>query len=265
MKREDYIKAIQTFEPVFFDAGKLAVELQKGIVPKTKLGTGVHDIDVVTDADTAVQEMVLSAASKTILSECRLVAEEDTESVGKFNPNGEFLFAIDPIDGTHRYAEGGQIFSLIVSLQAPGLPIYTFAHYPAIRWTHWFIGNTHREEGQKPGISIKRTDKAITYSYGDPKSRVSDLEIQKMKTRGYDFVDKESLTSDCGATTTLLAGVVEGYYCEDPLAVDGLVGMHYGLAHNCEIHSTLQKEWPKPGFGGIRYSGYYFVIREGKN
>jgi len=262
MTQEKYIKAIRSLEPVFFEAGKLAVSLQKDILSKTKLGTGVHDIDVVTDADIAVQEAVLSVASKTLLSECRLVAEEKTALVDKFNPDGEFLFAIDPIDGTYRYAEGGQIYSLIVGIQSPGMPIYTFVHYPAIGWTHRFIGNEHVEEGQKPKLSINKSEKVIAYSYGDPRIKMPDAEIQAMEKRSYSFTDKKMLTSDCGATTILLAGAVDGYYCEDPLAVDGLVGMHYGLVHNCEIHNTVKKEWPETGFGGIRYPGYYLVIRK---
>lgn len=262
MTKEKHIKAIQALESVFFEAGKLAVKLQRGISDRKKLATGIHDIDVVTDADIAVQELILSAASKTELSQCRLIAEEKSESVDKFNPKGELLFAIDPIDGTYRYAEGAPIYSLIISLQSPGLPLYTFAHYPAIGWTYRFIGSEYREEGKKPVLSVKEAGKIIAYSYGNPKQNMPDVVIREIEARGYNFRDKKELTLDCGATTLLLAEAVDGYYCEDPLAVDGLVSMHYASVKNCEIHSTVKKEWPKSGFGGIRYPGYYFVIRK---
>ena len=261
MKKEDYIKAMQELEPVFFEAGRLAVKLQENIILKTKLGTGVSEIDIVTNADTAVQELVLSVASKTILSQCRLVAEEKTESVDKFNPNGEFLLAIDPIDGTYRYADGGKLYSFIISLQSKGLPFYTFVYYPAFGWTHRFVNDSHFEEGNKPEIIVKKIEKAITYSYGDPKIKVPNSEIQKMEDRGYSFVNKKLLTSDCGATHLLLSGEADGFYCEEPLAVDGLLGLHYALAHGLEIHNAIINDWPKEGFGGIRYSNYYFIVR----
>ena len=262
MTQERYLQAIQSLEPVFFEAGKLAVKLQKDIVPKTKLGTGLPDIDIVTDADTAVQETILAAASKTILSQCRLVAEEKTPSVDQFNPNGEFLFTVDPIDGTSRYAVGAPIYSLIVSLQRPGLPVYTFIHFPALGWTHRFAGLTHREDGQKPNLTIQKTKKVIAYSYGNPAEKIPHSIRQEMEHRGFRFVVKEELTPECGAGALFLAGAVQGYYAGDPQAVDGLVCLHYALAHNCEIHRGFAENWPEPGLGGMRYPGHYFVIRQ---
>lgn len=261
MKENKYIKLIQTLEPVFLKAGELAVKLQSDVVAKKKLATGTYEIDVVTDADIEIQETILSALSKTELSECRVVAEEETESVEKFNQNGDILLAIDPIDGTYLYAAGAPIYSMIISLQKFGLPLYTLAHYPAIGWTHRFIGKTHHESGQRPVLSIKNINRVVTYSYGNPKEKVPEAIRQKLETRGYTFLDKKELTSDCGSTTLLLASAVEGYYCEDPLVVDGLVGMHYALAHEYEIQSDIAQQ-PEPGLGGVRYSGYYFVIRK---
>lgn len=261
MKENKYIDLIQTLEPVFFKAGELSVKLQSDIAAKKKSATGIYEIDVVTDADIEIQETILSALSKTELSECRVVAEEKTESVDKFNQNGEILLAIDPIDGTYLYAAGAPIYSIIISIQKLGLPLYTFAHYPAIGWTHRFIGKTHHESGQKPILSIKNTKGVITYSHGNPKEKVPETVRQKMEARGYIFLDKKELTSDCGATTILLAEAVDGYYCEDPLVVDGLVSMHYALTRNLEIQSDIIKD-PKSGLGGMRYFGYYFVVRK---
>lgn len=261
MKENKYIDLIQTLEPIFFKAGELSIKLQSDIVAKKKSATGIYETDVVTDADIEIQETILSALSKTELSECRVVAEEKTESVEKFNQDGEILLAIDPIDGTYLYAAGAPIYSIIISIQKLGLPLYTFAHYPAIGWTHRFIGKTHHENGQKPILSIKNTNKVITYSYGNPKEKIAETIRQKMKIRGYTFLGKKELASNCGATTILLANAVDGYYCEDPLVVDGLVGMHYALTNGWEIQSDITQK-PKPGLGGMKYFGYYFVIRK---
>ncbi|HII10028.1 TPA: hypothetical protein HA310_02865, partial [Candidatus Micrarchaeota archaeon] len=232
-----FIDLIKTLEPVFIKAGKRASLLQNTALVNKKLDTGTYEIDVVTNADIEVQEMVLSELCRTELRECRLVAEEKTDFADKFNPDGELLLAIDPIDGTYRYAAGKPIYSLIVSLQAPCLPLYTFAYYPAIDWAHRFVNNTHEEIGKRPALQLfADRRKAIAYSYGDPNKALPESMKEEAKKNGYVFIDKKELTLDCGAGTMLLAGVVNGYYCENPPAVDGLVGMHYALAHNYKIY-----------------------------
>ena len=148
------IDLMKTLEPVFIKAGKRALLLQSTASVNKKSDTGTYEIDVVTNADIEVQEMVLSELCRTELAECRLVAEEKTGLANRFNPDGELLLAIDPIDGTYRYAAGKPIYSLIVSLQAPCLPLYTFAYYPAVDWAHRFIGNIHDEMGKRPSLKL---------------------------------------------------------------------------------------------------------------
>lgn len=132
-KENKYIELIKVTESILLKAGDFSVKLQSKILSKKKLSTGTYEIDIVTNANIEVQKIILSTLAKTKLSECRLIAEEKTESVKKFNPNGEILLTIDPIDGTYRYAAGMPIYSIIVGIQKDGLLLYTFTHYPAIR------------------------------------------------------------------------------------------------------------------------------------
>lgn len=73
MRIEDCLDEIQKIEPAFIEAGKIAVEMQRNISPKKKFDTGTYDVDVVTEADFAVQKAVLSTISKTELVQCRLI------------------------------------------------------------------------------------------------------------------------------------------------------------------------------------------------
>ena len=102
---------------------------------KNKFNTGVAGIDIVTEADTAVQEMILSEMAKTKLVECKLIAEEDTPSVKKFKGTNGLVLALDPIDGTIIYASTGRFFSTIVSLYGKENFLYTFCNYPVVNWS----------------------------------------------------------------------------------------------------------------------------------
>jgi len=263
MEIEDYLGVIQKMEPAFIEAGKIAVEMQRKISPNKKFHTRTYDVDVVTDADFEVQEAVLFALSKTELSLCRLIAEEKTQSVDKFNPDGELLLTIDPIDGTYRYAAGEPIYSLIVSIQKDGLPLYTFDHYPAINWTHRFAGKEHREFGKRPVLDFSMDkEKVVTYPYGDPAKKMPEILQREIAKRGYKFVVGKELAPGFGGKAALLSDNVDGFYCEDPLAVDGLVGLHYAMIHDWEISNHLESKEPETGFAGMVYPGFYFVIRK---
>ncbi|KKU93872.1 MAG: hypothetical protein UY26_C0003G0020 [Candidatus Jorgensenbacteria bacterium GW2011_GWA1_48_13] len=259
---ESYLETIKKLEPAFIEAGKIAVKMQREISPKKKKSTGIDEVDVVTEADFAVQEAVLSAISKTELIQCRLIAEEKTDLVDKFDPEGEFLLTVDPIDGTYRYAAREPIYSLIISIQKDGLPLYTFDHYPAMDWTHKFIGKEHQESGKRPTLNLSANgNKIITYPYGDPIKKIPEAMWQEIEKRGYKFINGKELSLGFGAKVTLLSDQVDGYYCENPPAEDGLVGLHYAMTHDWEINNQLESKEPQKGLHGMVYPGFYFIIR----
>src|SRR5262245_33661912 len=107
MNAECIIAHLESLEPAFVRAGQAALRMQKGIKYYSKLETGDPAVDIVTEADLATQEAVLTAMRSTPLVGCRLLAEEDTESVKLFAPESNLYIGIDPIDGTAIYARGG--------------------------------------------------------------------------------------------------------------------------------------------------------------
>ena len=131
---------LKSLEPVFIEGSQLALKMQKGVSHHSKTNTGDSLTDIVTDADLAVQEFLLEKISKTDLKNCRLLAEEDTPSVNKFNPNGEYYLAIDPIDATAVYSKGGQYFSTIITLHNGKDILYMFdvrLRHQKLRRNHW--------------------------------------------------------------------------------------------------------------------------------
>jgi fructose-1,6-bisphosphatase/inositol monophosphatase family enzyme len=257
---DQLLALIQSQEAVFYQAGQLALALQENIQATTKSQTGINEIDIVTQADLAVQEMILTALAQTKLRQCRLIAEEKSPTTENFNPNGEITLTIDPIDGTSRYAAGQANFSLIVSLQYRQEAIYSFIHFPALGWTHRLVENFHEELGQRPVVSIHGQQPIIIYSYGNPQTKLPAAKLQQLVDKNFTFAKNDDVTPGCGSTMALFAEAVEGYYCENPLLVDGLVGLHYAKVHQWLVEKSLEIQ-PKLLPGGYRYSGYYLITR----
>lgn len=263
------VEVIQTFEKVFLEAGKLSLNLRQNLRISKKVNSGIKEIDTVTNADEEIQELILKAFLKSSLSRCRLLAEETTPSVNSFNNQGDLFLTIDPIDGTAAYAVGEKVFSIIIGLHNKQEPLYTFAHYPALNWTHKIVEREYTMFGERPSIKLlSNGEKVIVYSSGNPSEFIPDL-FNKFINEGYIFQHKRALTNDSGSTTLLLAGKVAGYYGENPLAIDGLVALHYALSRGLRLYwkgvddnemdlSVTETD----SYGSPRYLGYYLAIAE---
>ncbi|RKZ25541.1 inositol monophosphatase, partial [bacterium] len=69
------------------------------------------DRNLATDLDRKVEEMVVSALSKKFPS-FGILGEEQT----KINTNNEYLWIIDPLDGTHNFIRNIDIFGISIGL-----------------------------------------------------------------------------------------------------------------------------------------------------
>jgi 3'-phosphoadenosine 5'-phosphosulfate (PAPS) 3'-phosphatase len=262
------LKIIQSLEPVFIEAGKLASRLRDGAEIGTKLGSGIKEIDVVTSADLAVQEFVLQKMLETDLVKCELVAEEDTPSRIKFAKKSDTVITLDPIDGTHNYVTGQKLYSIIVTLHNKKSPIYTFMYFPEVAWGLRILGLEISFFGDEPKGEIIATDpkKVIGYTNykgsTDPRKTIPDLYI-KLANEGYKFKQKENLGKMLGPVLFFITGVTGGIFIENPSAVDGLVCLHYGLAKKYKIWNHIDISVPSPSeLGGTdEYKGYYIVLR----
>ncbi|MDJ0536960.1 MAG: inositol monophosphatase family protein [Xenococcaceae cyanobacterium MO_207.B15] len=74
--------------------------------------------DLVTEADKQAESVVLKVL-KRHLPEHQILAEESGVVGGK---NDQYLWAIDPLDGTTNYAHGYPIFAVSIGLMIEGIP-----------------------------------------------------------------------------------------------------------------------------------------------
>lgn len=83
------------------------------------------EVDLATEADFASQKLIASSLRKNF-PDHGILAEENLEEKGE----AEFLWIIDPLDGTTNYAHGYPIFSVSIGLEAHGEVILGVVYDP---------------------------------------------------------------------------------------------------------------------------------------
>lgn len=259
---EKLVKFLVELETVFKKAGELAMEMRKTVSSRNKFNTGVAGIDIVTEADTAVQEFILSEMTKTKLVECELIAEEDTPSVARFKGINGLVIALDPIDGTAIYASSGRFYSTIVTLHNKKDILYTFYNYPEVSLSRSIAGDKIEESGAFPKIKTKEglnLEKIIGTS--KPRTKIDPKIYKQIIDEGYEFKKFNEITDESGAFTLFFSGTTAGYYMETPNPYDGLTALHYAKAKNYKIYGGVDISKTEPSDHGPHYQGWYLVLK----
>ncbi len=254
------VETLQSLEPVFIQAGQLAYKMQKGVDYHNKRETGDPMGDIVTEADFTVQEFLLREMIKTDLVNCRLLAEEDTISTGKFNEQGKYHLGIDPIDDTKIYASGQEHFSVIVSLHDGEKFLYMFFYFPAWDWTHKIVNGHYSEFGKRPELpdNLKNT---VLYWSGDPEQHVPKEVFDNLKKKGIKFSKIRELNLDVGSIGMFASGMVAGVYQEDMNTYDGLVEFNIASAKGLKIYSSsIDLKNIREKGSVLYYPGYYLAL-----
>lgn len=94
---------------------------------------GVHKVkserigDVVTKADMATERFIVGKIKRAYPSH-GIIAEEGSST----NMNAEYIWTIDPIDGTANFAVGAPLFGVMVSLSRRGKGLMAATYMPAL-------------------------------------------------------------------------------------------------------------------------------------
>ena len=155
--------AIKNLIDVFFNAGKLSLELRdKGLTEHIK-----KDKTPVTNGDIEVNKIILSSLKK-ITPDIPIVSEETSENK---NLNLETFWLVDPIDGTYDYIHNGDEFTLNAGLIINKKAVAGIIYAPAKNRMFYSYGNKLSYElknGKEEIINNKKIDKnnlkAVCYS-----------------------------------------------------------------------------------------------------
>ncbi len=262
---KEFVDLLVSLEPIFRQAGDLAKKLRPSAVASKKSDTGIAGVDIITDADLAVQEFVLSEIAKTNLINCALIAEVDTPSVSKFKGTNGLVLTIDPIDGTRVYAEGGNFYSIIICLHDKKSYHYVYLYYPEVDWTRRITDSEVIDFGQLPKAEIKvglDLERVIAHAHRSPEKTAPEM-YDEMINRGYTFKSIEELTFENGPWPMSLFFVSQlgGFYDEMPCSYDGVCVLYYGQVKGLEVLSVIDIANPFKNDRGIRYPGWYLVLK----
>ena len=155
--------AIRNLIDVFFDAGKLSLELRsKGLIEHIK-----KDRTPVTNGDIEVNNIILNNLKK-ITPDIPIVSEENVENK---NLNLETFWLVDPIDGTYDYIHNRDEFTLNAGLIIKKKAVAGIIYAPAKNRMFYTFGNNLSYElknSKEEIINNKKIDrnniKAVSYS-----------------------------------------------------------------------------------------------------
>ena len=144
-------------------AGQLLLDyLRRGLTADSIRQKTGH-FDIVTEADVASERLILGAIQARFSSH-GIYSEES--AIGAL-PDDEWLWLIDPIDGTTNYSHGLPIFAVNMALTHQGAPLLGVTHDPSSGRTYWAErggGAWVRSNGQDAPLRVSATpslDRAV--------------------------------------------------------------------------------------------------------
>ncbi len=139
--------------------GRLATASGETILPFFRTSLSVenknkgHDLDPVTEADRAA-EAVMRRMIKDSFPLHGIVGEE----FGSEHADAEYVWVLDPIDGTKSFIAGMPIWGTLIALMHRGAPVFGMMHQPYIGERFSGDGGSARYEGLsgKRKLAVRR-------------------------------------------------------------------------------------------------------------
>ena len=119
--------------PVLRWSRSLARQLRKHNIAVSGKNSGSATTDALTLADLSVQELIVGALRDLDpqFRHCRIEAEETTGDLARFSKDGDFVLAIDPIDGTKQYRDRtGNGYAVMLHLRNRETVLYSLVYIP---------------------------------------------------------------------------------------------------------------------------------------
>jgi len=121
----DLAGALTAIQSIMFNTGTMQKERlgQKGLSVERK----INGVELVTEVDILSEKMLLQTIGKAYPDHDIL-----SEECGAIRQNSDYLWVIDPLDGTTNYAQGIPIFAISVALQYQGTTVLGAVYQPVL-------------------------------------------------------------------------------------------------------------------------------------
>lgn len=118
----DIKKALDYAKQWAVDAGALQLEY---LNKKIKYDTKSTDVDMVTEVDLLCEKLIISRI-KEVYPLHSIISEE----AGKSSDDNEYVWIIDPLDGTNNYFHGYPVFAVSIALRQGTEPLIGVVYVP---------------------------------------------------------------------------------------------------------------------------------------
>jgi myo-inositol-1(or 4)-monophosphatase len=116
-------------------AGELLLDYQRRGLARPLRSKSSH-MDVVTEADLAAEQLITAAIQERYPGHA-IFAEESASAPGATLPDAEWVWYIDPVDGTTNYTHGLPMFAVNIGVAHQRVPVLGITHAPAMNCTYW--------------------------------------------------------------------------------------------------------------------------------
>lgn len=198
-------------------------------------------LDLVTDGDKKANRYFIEQILKKF-PEHGVISEEEAD----FNTDAEFVWVIDPIDGTLNYQRGIPSYAVITAIRKNGEPILGCVHNPLTADTYVAKKN---KGAYHNGVPIKCSNKKdLVDSIGYTNDSLSKFRLDFLNKLYAQVPDKRVWASANGCTALSCAQVAEGskdwYVCSGGGSVWDYEGTVLLLREaGCLVTNTQGKEW----------------------
>jgi myo-inositol-1(or 4)-monophosphatase len=196
-------------------AGQLLLDYQRSGLPADQVRTKASLADLVTEADLASERVILGAI-RTQFPSHALFSEES--SSGK-PPDVEWLWLVDPLDGTTNFAHRLPIFAVNLALAHRGQVVLAVTHDPTAGRSYWAVsggGAWVRAKSRDDALHVSTADslRRSLLATGFPYDRATnpDDNVAEFVALDRRCQAVRRLGSSALAAAWVAAGILDGYW-----------------------------------------------------
>ncbi len=196
-------------------AGELILEYQRRGFAEADIRTKLNHVDLLTEADLA-SDRFITEALRAQYRDYGIYSEES--AVGAL-PDDEWLWIVDPVDGTTNFAHGLPLFGVNIGLVHRGEPVLGVTCDPTGRRVYWAErggGAWVRADGQDRRLRVSATSelRRCLLCTGFPPSRLStsDNNLAEFGALELQVHGVRRLGSACIDLAWVADGLLDGYW-----------------------------------------------------
>ena len=162
--------------------------------------------DFVTEADYASEKYIISKIRKEFPKANILSEEAGMSSLSKNNKDNDYLWLIDPLDGTTHFKHGLPDFCVIIGIAKGSRPIFAVAYFPLTKQMFW------AEKGKGAFLGRKRIKvssvsklKESVCSFGIFRSNSKTRSVMSMYSHAFFYLKKVLKTGSIGLTAAMIS------------------------------------------------------------